>query len=235
MTRHDRGLSTIIGYKQDANGNALSGEKRRQLARLRREHSRARFQSKRERNLAHGLGGIDRVTGQLDLSKSVQEQASCLFRTAQDENLLIGRSIESIGAGCVYAVCRINDLPRTIDEIASVAAVNQEKVRNGYRVLNRELDLPTPPQRPRQYLPGLASAFDLPVRTERRAREIATEATEDGLSTGVNPSGFAAACLAVAAAEQGIKVIQRDLAAEADVSPVTVRTHRDLLWSFLGK
>lgn len=234
VTRHDRGLSTKIGRKRDAKGNAISGKKRRQLARLRREHDRARFRTKRERNLAHGLGGIDRLTAQLDLPKSVQEQASSLFRTAQDANLLIGRTIESIGAGCVYAVCRINDVPRTLDEIGSVAAVGNEKVKNGYMVLNRELDLPVPPKHPQEYIPQIVSAFDLPCRTERRAREIATEAVAAGLATGVNPAGFAAGCVAVVAAKQGIEVIQRDLAEEADVSPATVRDHRDTLWSFLG-
>ena len=234
VTRHDRGLSTTIGRKRDARGNAIPGKKRRQLARLRREHDRARFRSKRERNLAHGLGGIDRLTAQLGLSKSVQEQASSLFRTAQDANLLIGRSIESIAAGCVYATCRINDVPRTLDEIASVAAVGDEKVRNGYMVLNRELDLPVPPQQPQEYIPRLVSAFELCCRTERRARKIATEAVDAGLATGVNPAGFAAGCVAVAAAKQGSEVIQRDLADEADVSPTTVRAHRDTLWSFLG-
>ena len=233
MTRHDRGLSKTIGRKRDGRGNALPGKKRRQLARLRREHDRARFRSKHERNLVLGLGGISRLTAQLDQPRSVQEQASSLFRTAQNENHLIGRSIESIAAGCVCAVCRINDVPRTLDEIASVAAVGEEKVRNGYMVLNRELDLPVPPQEPQEYIPRLVSAFDLPCRIERRAREIANEATEAGLATGVNPAGFAAGCIAVAAAKRGIEVIQRDLAEEADVSSTTVRAHRDALWSFL--
>jgi len=234
-TRHDRGLSTKIDRKRDAKGNAIPSNKRRQLARLRREHDRARFRTKRERNLAHGLGGIDRLTAQLDLAKSIQEQASSLFRTVQDANLLMGRSIESIAAGSVYAACRINDVPRTLDEIASVVALGNQKVRNGYLVLNRELDLPVPPQQPQEYIPRLVSAFDLPCRTERRARAIATEAVDAGLATGVKPAGFAAGCVAIAAAKQGVEVLQQDLAAEADVSPTTVREHRDTLWSFLRK
>ena len=51
-TRHDRGLSTEIGYGRDAKGNKLSQRKQRQLRRLRREHSRGRWQSKRERSLS---------------------------------------------------------------------------------------------------------------------------------------------------------------------------------------
>lgn len=50
-TRHDRGLSTEIGYRKD--GNALSGKKRQQLGRLRVQHSRGQWQTKADRNLAH--------------------------------------------------------------------------------------------------------------------------------------------------------------------------------------
>lgn len=51
-TRHDRGISTEIGRKTDARGNDLSSKKRKQLGRLRREHSHGRWRTKAERNLA---------------------------------------------------------------------------------------------------------------------------------------------------------------------------------------
>ncbi|ELZ43754.1 Transcription factor TFIIB cyclin-related protein [Halorubrum californiense DSM 19288] len=55
VARHDRGLSTEIGHKTDARGSTLTGPKRAQLFRLRREQVRSRFQSKADRNLADGL------------------------------------------------------------------------------------------------------------------------------------------------------------------------------------
>jgi transcription initiation factor TFIIB len=48
-SRHDRGLSTEIGRHTDAKGNAISGRKRRQLSRLRREHSRGLAVKSREK------------------------------------------------------------------------------------------------------------------------------------------------------------------------------------------
>jgi transcription initiation factor TFIIIB Brf1 subunit/transcription initiation factor TFIIB len=59
--RHDRGLSTEIGHGTDARGNELSGQKRRLLARMRREQTRGRWRSKAERNLAHGLSEVHRL------------------------------------------------------------------------------------------------------------------------------------------------------------------------------
>ena len=227
--RHDRGLSTTIGRDTDGNGNTLSQSKRRQLSRLRREHGRARWGSKAERNLGHGCTEIARITSALGFARELREQASALFRTAQDEGLLPGRAVESMAAACVYATCRIDGRPTTLDDVATVARCACSRVANAYMVLNRELDLPTPPRRPRAFVPGLASAVDLPADTERLAQRIAERAFEATLSTGANPAGFAAACIAVAAADHGAAVQQIALADAADVAPATVRAHRDTL------
>ncbi|WP_435066116.1 transcription initiation factor IIB, partial [Halobaculum sp. EA56] len=81
--RHDRGLSTEIGRGTDANGNSLSEQKRRRLFRMRREQTRGRFQSKAERNLAHGLSEVRRISSALELSETLRDQACQLFRSAQ--------------------------------------------------------------------------------------------------------------------------------------------------------
>ncbi|MFC7138480.1 transcription initiation factor IIB family protein [Halosimplex aquaticum] len=227
--RHDRGLSTEIGSKIDGQGNELPGKKRRQLGRLRREHTRAKWRSKAERNLAHGCTEIARMTGALALDQDDREQASALFRSAQNKDLLHGRSIEAFAAGAIYAVCRCTNATRTLGEVASVAQVDRERVTNAYDVLNDELGLPAPPQRPREFIPSLASAMDVPTDTECHARALAERAWRAQESIGVHPAGFAAACLAVACRDHGEDFTQLDLAAAADVSPATVRDHRDTI------
>lgn len=92
VTRHDYGLSTEIGRSRDGRGNTLSLRKRRQLGRLRREHSRGRYQSKAERNLSHALTEIRRLTSALELGRFIRESASKLYRQAQEADLIIGRS-----------------------------------------------------------------------------------------------------------------------------------------------
>ncbi|WP_338041844.1 TFIIB-type zinc ribbon-containing protein [Haloferax sulfurifontis] len=70
-TRHDHGLATEIGRHVDANGTPIPGERRQQLSRLRTQHSRSRYQSSRERRLAHGLDEVRRLAGVLDLPDGV--------------------------------------------------------------------------------------------------------------------------------------------------------------------
>lgn len=226
---HDRGLSTEIGYGRDAKGNALSGKKRRQLGRLRREQSRGRLGTKAERNLAMGFGDIRRIVGALELPRTIRDQACRLFRTAQQEDLLRGRSVEAVVAGSVYAVCRCNGLPRTLDEVAEYARCDRSGVENAYQVLNRELELPTPPPLAQEFIPRLASDLDVSERVRARAESLAREAEAKGLVNGCQPSGFAAACLYIAAHDDCRFLTQKDAADAAGVCPITLRSHRDKL------
>lgn len=232
--RHDRGLSTEIGRYADANGNSLSQRKRRQLGRLRREHSRAQRRSKTERNLAHGLNEVRRIVGALGLSKTLRDQACQLFRSAQAAELLVGRSIEAMAAASVYGACRCNGLARGLDEVADVAQVDQSRVANSYRTLNAELGLPAKPVTPEAFVPRLASTLGISNQARRRAEALAETAESEGLTIGVQPFGFAAACLYKATREHDQKVTQSQLADAAGVSPTTLRKHRDALDEQLG-
>jgi transcription initiation factor TFIIB len=165
----------------------------------------------------------------LGLDRSIREQASTLFRTAQDAGLLPGRAIESVATACVYAACRCARQTRTIEEFVAVSRVGQSRVRNAYLVLQRELGLQIPPQKPAAFVPKLASALDIPPETRCAATDLAERAQDRGLASGCHPAGFAAGCLAVVAGQRGINVQQADLAQAANVCPATVRGHRDMI------
>jgi len=227
--RHDRGLSTEIGRGTDANGNELSGQKRRRLARMRREQTRGRWRSKAERNLAHGLGEVRRLASALELSDSVRDQACQLFRSAQNEDLLRGRSIEAIAAASVYGACRCNGLSRLVDDVSEMARVAESRVTNAYKTLNEELGLPAEPVSPSMFVPRLASDLECPDEIRQRARALAEQAEKRGVTTGVHPAGFAAACLYKAGREEGRWLTQSEAADVANASKTTVRAHRDTL------
>ena len=218
-SRHDRGLSTEIGHS-----TRLKGRKRRRLARMRRHHRRARIGSKRERNQVYGFTEIRRITGRLELPESLQERACVLFESAQEADLLQGRSIEGFAAAAVYAVCRTASVARTVEEVVAVATATESELTVAYDAMNRELGLPTGPIDPAEYLARFASALEVPTRLERRARALAAEATDTGIAAGRDPSGVAAACLYTAAREAGYDLTQAELSDVADVSAVTIRT-----------
>jgi len=220
-SRHDRGLSTEIGY---GSGSRLTGRRRRRLARMRREHSRARISSKADRNKVYGFTEIRRIVARLSLPVDSRDGACALFESAQSEGLLQGRSLEGFSAASVYATCRVRSISRTVDEIVGVARAGRAELWAAYDALNRELGLPTGPIDPTEYLPRYASELGLDAAVERTAHGYVTALTEANLIGGRNPSGVAAGCLYAAAGELDVTLTQADAAEVANVSPVTVRS-----------
>ena len=225
-TRHDRGLSTRIGFEVEVD---TSTERRRQLVRMRRQHHRSRLDSTAERNRRYACTEIRRIVSAMSLSASVCEQACSLFASAQSADLLPGRTIEGFAAASVYATCRSQTVARTIEEIVTVARADRDELTTAYDALNRELGLPVGPIRPAEYIPRYATKVDLPAPIQRRAAEIAATLVEAGRLGGKNPSGVAAACLYEAARNEERSVTQRALAEVANVSRMTVcSTVRDI-------
>jgi transcription initiation factor TFIIB len=193
------------------------------MNRLRIQHSRSRFRSKRERNQAEGLTHITRLCGRLEVGESLREQASRLFTTAQEADLLRGRSIESVAAASVYATLRCNGDARPLEVVSELAPVAHNRVVNAFRVLNRELELPVPPARPVDHVPRLVSELGLGERIEREARELAERAMAAGVANGRNPAGVAAGCVYAAAGGHAAPVTR---AAVGDVAGATAPTLR---------
>lgn len=231
-SRHDRGLSTEIGHgDQDADGNQLSAKKRRQLGRMRREQGRALRSTTSDRNQMYGLMEIKRIAGALGLGTEFRDQAADLFRTAQSDSLLPGRSVEAMAAAAVYGICRCHERPESLDDIGRLAPVASSRVRNAYTVLNRELGLPVPPRRPSAFLPAIVSELDLPTAVERRARRVLDSVPTTYLTRGANPAGIAGGAVLVVAARTDCRdcLTQRAVSEATGVSTMTLRDRRNEL------
>jgi len=223
-SRHDRGLSTEIG---SARGIRLTGRKRRQLTRMRRQHRRSKFRDKADRNQMYACYEIKRLASVLSLPEDVVEQSGALFESAQNEDLLRGRSLEGFAAAVVYAVCRIRSISRTVEEVASAGRASPAELQAAYDALNRTLGLPTGPIDPREYVPRFASELDLPESVARRARELIRTARENRRLGGRAPRGVAIGALYEAIQEQPdgtVDCTQRRAANVANVSPTTLRS-----------
>ncbi|QSG15541.1 transcription initiation factor IIB [Halapricum desulfuricans] len=221
---HDKGLSTNIDWRdKDAYGNSLSSNQREKMQRLRKWNERFRTRDSKERNLKQALGEIDRMASALGLPENVRETASVIYRRALDEDLLPGRSIEGVSTSAVYAAARQAGVPRSLDEITDVSRVGKDEIARTYRYVVRELGLEVKPADPESYVPRFASDLDLSEEAEHRARELLTNAKEQGVHSGKSPVGLAAAAVYAASLLTNEKTTQAAVSEVADISEVTIR------------
>jgi transcription initiation factor TFIIB len=179
----------------------------------------------------YGNFEIGRICSGLELGLGARKQACALFATAQAANLLQGRSIESVAAACVYAVCRLDHRPVTERDISRYAHESGTSISWAYRTLNRELDLPIPPRSPREFVAPLLDELSTEdncgwIHEARRdVLEVLDRCERDGLVEGRNPRGVAAAAIyhVLRGRSDVGRVTQVAIADAADVTPVTLR------------
>ncbi len=224
QTMHDKGLTTTIDWKdKDAYGRSISSEKRSQMHRLRKWQERIRTKDAGERNLQFALSEIDRMASAMGVPHSVREVASVIYRRALDEDLIRGRSIEGVATSALYAACRQEGIPRSLEEISDVSRVERKEIGRTYRYVSQELALGIKPVDPKKYVPRFSSELELPERVQSKANEIIETTAEQGLLSGKSPTGFAAAAIYAASLLCNEKKTQREVAGVAQVTEVTIR------------
>lgn len=223
-TIHDKGLSTMIGWKnRDSYGKSIPTRNRAQLFRLRKWQRRIRISNSTERNLATALSALDRMASGMSLPRTVRETAAMIYRKAVLKNLIRGRSIEGVSAAALYAACRQCNVPRTLDEISNASSISRKDIGRTYRYITRELGLKLMPTSPQDYIPRFCSALKLSADVQAKTLEIVKGAADRELTSGRGPIGIAAASLYIATILCGERRTQREVAETACVTEVTIR------------
>ncbi|MCL5802895.1 MAG: transcription initiation factor IIB [Thermoplasmataceae archaeon] len=224
FTIHDKGLSTDISWKnKDSYGKSIPTRNRAQLYRLRKWQKRIKVSNAAERNLSQALQELERMASNLSIPKDVWETAAVIYRKAVKQNMIRGRSIEGVVAGSIYAACRITNVPRTLDEIATVTRVKKKEIGRTYRIMSRYLKLNIMPSKPEDYINRFCSKLKLSMEARKKGSEILKSAEENDLISGKGPTGVAAAAIYIASLMTGERRTQRAVAEVAGVTEVTIR------------
>jgi len=224
LTRHDKGLSTVINPKnRDATGRPLSSSMKTTITRLRIWDSRSQSNVSTDKNLRQALNELDRLKDKLAISSITLERAAYIYRKAMDKKLVRGRSISAMIVSSLYAACRETEIPRTLKDVAIASNVKRKDISRCYRLLHQELDLKMPVVDSIQLIAKISSKLKITEKTKRYAVKILKETQERKESAGKEPMGLAAAALYLSCVKNGMSVTQREIADVAGVTEVTIR------------
>ena len=217
------GLTTGFSGNRDARGNRLNPDTRNRMNKLKRYDTRSKLDDTWGRNLSIAMAELDRLSVTLHIPKAVKEHAALLYRKALKHDLIRGRSIDAFVAASIYAACRLHKIPRPLKNVSKASTREHSEVARSYRLLLRELKLKMPIDDPMKFVSGIASKLQVRQNTEQQAIEILIKARKKQGLSGKDPRGIAAAALYMACMDNDDKRIQKDVAAAAGTTEVTLR------------
>jgi transcription initiation factor TFIIB len=222
-TLYDMGLSTSFSGDRDARGNRLDSDTRNRMNKLKKYDTRSKLDDTWGRNLSIAMAELDRLSAILHTPRNVKEHAALIYRRALKADLIRGRSIDAFVAASLYAACRKLRVPRPLKEISKASTREHPEVSRSYRLLHRELKMKMPVDDPMKFVSGIASKLNVRQSTQHKAVDILRMARERQGLSGKDPRGIAAAALYMACLDNDDKRIQKDVAAAAGTTEVTLR------------
>ncbi|MHA2425107.1 MAG: transcription initiation factor IIB [Candidatus Thorarchaeota archaeon] len=220
----DKGLSTMIGWTdKDASGRSISGSRRAQIYRMRKWQRRSIFSQTDKRNLSLALMEMNRMASQLGIPRDIKETASQVYRVSLSKRLIRGKSISSMAAASLYIACRIHKVPRRLDEVTEEAGMDRYKLGKAVRHIVRYTGIKLPLPSAIYLVPRISSEVGMGGTAVKEAISIITRAQEYGITAGKDPGGIAAAALYIAGVITDDRFTQREIAAAACVTEVTIR------------
>ncbi len=120
-------------------------------------------------------------------------------------------------------LCHLCKIPRTLQEIADVARVDQKEIGRSYRFIASRLNIASDPTKAVDYVTRFISELNLTNSVAEKTMDIIKLAERKGLTSGKCPTGVAAAAIYLASVFFKERRTQREIARVSQVTEVTVR------------
>ncbi|EGG41535.1 transcription factor TFIIB cyclin-related protein [Candidatus Nitrosarchaeum limnium SFB1] len=227
LTMHDKGLSTVIGINKDSSGNTLSSKTKYEFNRLRTWDQRSKSRSTVALSKAFTL--LNAMKTKLGIPDNVIENAAYIYRKAVNSKLTRGRTMASLISASLYAACRENNIPRTLDDIADAGNIERRILSRDLRTIIKKLGLKLNQYDTSSFISKISNNMNLKEKTKRDAFDILKRCELKEITAGKHPVAQAAASLYIACMINNEKISQKKFSSEAGVSDVTIRNRVTLI------
>jgi len=227
LTMHDKGLSTVIGTNKDSSGKALSSKTKYEFNRLRTWDQRSK--SRKTATLSKAFTLLHGMKTKLGIPDNVVENAAYIYRKTVSAKLTRGRTMASLVSASLYAACRENNIPRTLDDIADAGNIERRILSRDLRTIIKKLGLNLSQYNTSSFISKISNNMNLKENTKRDAFEILKRCEKEQITAGKHPVAQAAASLYISCIMNGEKISQKKFSVESGVSDVTIRNRAVLI------
>ena len=119
------------------------------------------------------------------------EKTAYIYRKAQQKGMMRGRSIHAVLAAAIYIACRQMEIPRTLDEIATIGNIKRKSIAKCHRELVFEFHLKIPIIDTAKCVARVANKANISEKTKHQAMNLMNDVVKTGISARKDPMGLA--------------------------------------------
>ncbi len=190
--------------------------------------------STREKNMRIARRRLGIMSSKLDLCNKVKKEAYFLFKLAVDRELNVGRDNLSILYACVYAACKIHQIPKTPSEIISYSSLSRTKLLRAYSLIKKGLGLKIGITNMDDFIPRFSSRLGLKQTTITKVYEIINKLEGSHVIAGKHPKTIVASAIYLATIIKKDTRTQREITNATGVIEVTIRKRSKEIAEELG-
>jgi len=219
-------LETGISFRD--NGTGVARELQRTMAKS--------ATHKAEKSLLSAWKEIGAMCDQISLPKSIADIAKQLYKRADSDKILRGKSQDAAVACCIFIACRQARVPRTFKEICQLTNVPKKTIGQCYKILENHLGLNTnnPDAKPVENAEAIVARYtnhlDLPVFVSNAAERLVVACKEHGVADGRSPISIAGAAIYFASHLYAHPKPAKEIAVVAGVSESTIKLVYKLMY-----
>lgn len=176
-----------------------------------------------KKNLLIAMTELNRLCHILNIPEYIKRASFVLYKKALKKNLVKGRSIIGLVTVCVYYLCKIKNIPRTLQEILKETSIRNRQIQQYYKCLVKELNLKVPIHNPVANIPRFVANLGLGFEVEKITIIILEEYLKKHSLSGKNPNGICGGALYLASKFKGKRIGQKRIADVVGVTDSTLR------------
>jgi transcription initiation factor TFIIB len=173
--------------------------------------------------LNNGLNQLKIISGYLNIPDRVEKEAARLYRMAAEKGITRARSTEKLIAACVYIAAKMQDMPKTLNEVAEATKLDKHVIAKTYKLVIRKLGMKLMPTSPVDFVGRFASDLGLSPEIQTKTVQMLEKVQKMGLNSGKNPTSLAAVCLYITSLLNKTKVTQTKIAKVSGITETTLR------------
>ena len=166
---------------------------------------------------------IERIAFDLKVENNIKESALEIFSSSSKAGIVRGRSSEKVAAAAIYTACRMENVPRTLDEVSDKTNLNRNELSRLHKLITRRLKLKINITNTANLLPRFSDKLELNQKIEIYAQEIINTVENSNYRQGISPTALLGAALYLSCKKNKVRRSQLEIAKAVGTSEVTLR------------